>query len=215
MVELGGTWVLLAGIRDGAYLNGYHALRLQDLVRVEAHATFVPLLQRRQSWPPAAPISCPDLSETRSIITARVSLTGVVSDYREATRPGTLLIGAPVEWVKKSVWLLPITPEGRWEQFMDKIRLKDITQIGFGDDYERAVLELARPLPSRSARHGQPASSDTPRARLGHWRRRIKCAHEVLLPAVDPLPRYGPGPDLADRRRDADHGRGHRHGAGP
>lgn len=22
MVELGGTWVLLAGIRDGAYLNG-------------------------------------------------------------------------------------------------------------------------------------------------------------------------------------------------
>ena len=36
VVELGGTWVLLAGIRDGAYLNGYHALRLPDLVRGEA-----------------------------------------------------------------------------------------------------------------------------------------------------------------------------------
>ncbi len=164
VVELGGTWVLLAGIRDGAYLNGYHALRLQDLVRVEAHATFVPLLQRRQSWPPAAPTSCLDLSETRSIITAAVSLAGVVSVYREATRPGTLLMGAPVEWEKKSLWLLPITPEGRWEQFMDKIRLKDITQIGFGDDYERAVLELAGPLPSRSARHGQSAPLDTPLA---------------------------------------------------
>lgn len=164
VVELGETWVLLAGIRDGAYLNGYHALRLQDLVRVETHATFVPLLQRRQSWPPAAPISSLDLPEARSIITAGASLTGVVSVYREATRPGTLLIGAPVEWEEKNLWLLLITPEGRWEQSMDKIRLKDITQIGFGDDYERAVLELAGPLPSRSTRHGQPALSDTPLA---------------------------------------------------
>jgi hypothetical protein len=59
MVELGGTWVLLAGIRNGAYLNGYHALRLQDLVRVKAHATFVPLLQRYRPWPPATPIKLP------------------------------------------------------------------------------------------------------------------------------------------------------------
>ena len=106
VVELGGTWVLLAGIRDGAYLNGYHALRLQDLVRVEAHATFVPFLRRRRSWPPAAPISFLDPSEAWLVITAGASLTGVVSVYREATRPGTLLIGALDEWEKKS---LPLT----------------------------------------------------------------------------------------------------------
>jgi hypothetical protein len=150
VLELSDEWVLLAGLREGAYLNGYHALRVKDLVDVEPETRFLPFLQRHQTWPPARPAGDLELSDLRSIVTVGASVAGVVSIYREAKRPGTLLIGAPIEWTKKSLWLLPVTPQCRWEDHMDQIRLKDVTQVGFGGDYETAVLEVAGPVPPRT-----------------------------------------------------------------
>ena len=127
--------------------NGYHALRVKDLVDVEPETRFLSFLQRHQTWPPAHPAVDLELSDLRSIVTVGASVAEVVSIYQEGKRPGTLLIGAPIEWTKKSLWLLPVTPQCRWEDHMDQIRLKDVTQIGFGGDYETAVLEVAGPVP--------------------------------------------------------------------
>lgn len=150
VLELSDEWVLLAGLREGAYLNGYHALRVKYLVDVEPETRFLPFLQRHHPWPPAHPAGDLALSDLRSIVTAGASVAEVVSIYREAKRPGTLLIGAPIEWTKKSLWLLPVTPQCRWERQMDQVRLKDVTQVGFGGDYETAVLEVAGPVPPRT-----------------------------------------------------------------
>lgn len=150
VLELSDEWVLLAGLREGAYLNGYHALRMNDLVDVEPETRFLPFLQRHHTWPPPRPAVNVELSDLRSIVTAGASVAGVVSIYREAKRPGTLLIGAPIEWTKKNLWLLSITPQCRWERQMDQIRLKDVTQVGFGGDYETVVLKVAGPVPPRT-----------------------------------------------------------------
>lgn len=150
VLELSEEWVLLAGLREGAYLNGYHALRVKDLVDVESETRFLPFLQRHQTWPPARPAVEFELSDLRSIVTVGASVAGVVSIYREAKWPGTVLIGAPIEWTKKSLWLLPITPRCHWEDHMVQVRLKDLTQVGFGGDYEAAVLEVAGSVPPRS-----------------------------------------------------------------
>lgn len=56
----------------------------------------------------------------------------------------------PVEWDKKSVWLLTIDPGANWEDFMTKIRFKDLTQVSFGGDYEQALLYAAGGLPPRT-----------------------------------------------------------------
>lgn len=150
VLALSDKRVLLAGLREGAYLNGYQVLRVHDLVDVEPETRFRSFLQRHHTWPPAHPAVDLELSDLRSIITAGASVAGVVSIYREAKRPGTVLIGAPIEWTKKSLWLLPITPQCSWKDHMDQIKLKDITQVGFGGDYETAVLEVAGPMPSRT-----------------------------------------------------------------
>lgn len=157
VLELSEEWVLLADIRDGAYLDGYRVLRLTDLVQVEPETTFLSFLHQHNVWPPARPSTGFALSDPRTIITGAVSATGVVCVYREAKRPGKLLIGVPVQWRKKSLWLLPVTPQCHWEQLMDKVRLKDVTQVSFGGDYETAVLEVAGPMPPRTHPVPDPA----------------------------------------------------------
>lgn len=149
-LELSEDWVLLAGLREGAYLDGYQLLRVKDLVDVVPETRFLPFLQRLRPWPPARPAVDLELSDLRSIITAGAAAAEVVSVSRETKRPGTVLIGAPIEWTKKTLWLLPITPQCRWEQHLVQVKLKDVTQVGFGGDYEAAVLDVAGPVPPRT-----------------------------------------------------------------
>ncbi|WP_263970142.1 hypothetical protein [Zafaria cholistanensis] len=40
---------------------------------------------------------------------------------------------------------------------MTKFKFKHLTRVDFSDDYTRAVLELAGPLPPKGSRHGQRA----------------------------------------------------------
>ena len=46
VLELSEEWVLLADIRDGAYLDGYRVLRLTDLVQVVLETTFLSFLHQ-------------------------------------------------------------------------------------------------------------------------------------------------------------------------
>lgn len=147
VLEIGTDWILLASLRDGGYLDGYTALRIQDLRLVEAEETFLPVLKKDAQWPPKKP-STLDIANPRTIMETAAAEETLVAVFQEAKRPDTCLIGAPMDWGKKSVWLLTVDPAAQWEDFLIKLPFKDITRISFGGDYETALLRVAGAVPS-------------------------------------------------------------------
>lgn len=147
VLEIGTDWILLASLRDGGYLDGYTALRIQDLRLVEAEETFLPVLTKDAQWPPKKP-STLDIANPRTILETAAAEETLVAVFQEAKRPDTCLIGAPMDWGKKSVWLLTVDPAAQWEDFLIKLPFKDITRISFGGDYETALLRVAGAVPS-------------------------------------------------------------------
>ena len=131
VLEIGTDWILLASLRDGGYLDGYTALRVEDLRLVEAEETFLPVLKKDSQWPPKKP-STLDIANPRTIMETAAAKETLVAVFQEAKRPDTCLIGAPMDWGKKSVWLLTVDPAAQWEDFLIKLPFKDITRISFG-----------------------------------------------------------------------------------
>jgi hypothetical protein len=145
------SWMLMAKTRDGGYLDGFTALRVADVTKVRADSSFESqFLRHMDQWPPAEPSAPIDLSGPQSIITSAAALQTLVTLYTEQKWPDECYIGAPVDWEKKRVWLLEVDGQARWERDMSAYRLKKMTRIEFGGDYEKALLAVAGPLPPRT-----------------------------------------------------------------
>lgn len=157
VLDLAAEWVLLACLRDGGYLDGYTVLKIADIRTVKADKRFVPFLQAHQSWPPARPAGPVDLTEPARFLKDIAQAAPVMALYREARRPNMFTVGTPVEWGRKSAWILGIDPDMTWRDYMTEFKFKHLTRIDFSDDYTRAVRELAGPLPPKGPRPEQKA----------------------------------------------------------
>ncbi|RJT75419.1 hypothetical protein D6T63_17885 [Arthrobacter cheniae] len=152
VVGLSKEWVVLAELREGVLRDGYVAFRTSSIKRVRVFDTFIGFVfigfvRDNNQWPPHSPFLTADLSDPQPLIRAALDTAGVISLYREDKHPEQLLIGIPVRWSKKHLWLFTINEHGQWEAFLDRFRLRDITRIGFGGMYERAVSATAGPMP--------------------------------------------------------------------
>ncbi|MFB0834281.1 hypothetical protein ACX8Z9_14405 [Arthrobacter halodurans] len=156
VLDLTRDWVLLTGIRDGGYFDGYNIVRPTDFRSVETDTRFLPFLREHQAWPPAQPAEPIDLSSPSNFISAAASLAGVVTLFEEARRPDMCWIGSPADWGKKSVWILTIDPDATWDDYMTQFKFKHLTRIDFADDYNKALVTVAGPKPPPTAEHGQP-----------------------------------------------------------
>jgi hypothetical protein len=147
VVGLFEEWVVLAELREGVLRDGYVAFRTSSIKRARVFDTFVGFVQDNNQWPPRSPFLTADLSGPEQLIRAALDAADVISLYREDKYPEQLLIGIPVRWSKKHLWLFTINEHGQWEAFLDRFRLRDITRIGFGGVYEQAVSTTAGPMP--------------------------------------------------------------------
>jgi hypothetical protein len=157
VLDLAAEWVLLACLREGGYLNGYTVLRIADIGAVKTDQRFLPFLQAHQPWPPARPAEPIDLTGPDRLLKDIAQAAPIMTIYREARYPDALWIGSPVEWARKSAWILTIDPDMTWDDHMTKFKFKHLTRIDFSDDYTRVVEELAGPLPPRGPRPEQKA----------------------------------------------------------
>ena len=143
-------WILIADTRDGGYLDGFTALRTKDITKVKKVDGFEPeLLKKLKQWPPAAPEQPISLSSAEAIIRTVGEGRDALTIHQEKDKPDACFIGAPVDWGRKSVWLLEIDRHARWDTEMTKYRLKDITRIDFGGGYEDALLTVSGAKPDR------------------------------------------------------------------
>ncbi|WP_139005906.1 hypothetical protein [Arthrobacter crystallopoietes] len=150
VVQLSDDWILIADTRDGGYLDGFTALRTKDITKVKRVDGFEPeLLKKHKQWPPAAPEQPISLSSAEAIIRTAGEGRDALTIHQEKDKPDACFIGAPVDWGRKSVWLLEIDRHARWDTEMTKYRLKDITRIGFGGGYEDALLTVSGAKPDR------------------------------------------------------------------
>lgn len=151
VLAIGQTWMLMAKTRDGGYLDGFTVLRVSDVTKVREGSSFeARFLQHMDQWPPAGPSAPIDLSGPQTIIASAAALQALVTLHTEHKWPDECYIGAAVDWEKKRVWLLEVDGQARWQRDMSPYRLKEITRIEFGGDYEKALIAVAGPLPPRT-----------------------------------------------------------------
>ena len=151
VLAIGQTWMLMAKTRDGGYLDGFTVLRVADVTKVREDPSFeARFLRHMDQWPPAGPSVPIDLSGPQTIIASAAALHTLVTLYTEQKWPDECYIGAPVDWDKNRVWLLEVDGQAHWERDMSPYRLKEVTRIEFGGDYEKALIAVAGALPPRT-----------------------------------------------------------------
>ena len=94
---IGDEWILMAAIRDGAYLNGYMALRLDLIRHVRPERGLEEVLKQQPEWPPAA-LAPQSIQSPRSILESAAETTSPLSVFMEEKWPRPFFVGVPVKY---------------------------------------------------------------------------------------------------------------------
>jgi hypothetical protein len=141
VVGIGQGWVLLAELDHSIDLNGFQALRLKDLAKVEVRGgpeTFAGrALAARCQWPPVG--AEVDLDSLTGLIRSAAEAAPLVALFIEEEDPGVCFVGRPVGFTSRSVHLLEISAQAEWNQEPSKWRLVQVTRVEFGSRYEEAL----------------------------------------------------------------------------
>ena len=135
---IGDEWIMMAAVRDGAYLNGYMALRLDLIRHVRLECGLEEVLKQQPEWPPAA-LAPHSAQSPRSILESAADTTSPLSVFMEEKWPRPFFVGVPVKYSTKAVELVTIGTNARWEDGTFRVKYKDLTQVSFGGDYEKAL----------------------------------------------------------------------------
>lgn len=151
VVGIGSKWLLLAVLDDRIVLDGYTAVRVDDIrkVRVKKNQSFVRrALEMREQWPPTRPPEV-ELDRTGDLIRSVAAAWPLVTFFAERDDPDLCYIGRPVAWSGKSADWLHITSQAEWDvDAIDRRHLRDVTRVDFGGLYEDALAAVAGPAPS-------------------------------------------------------------------
>jgi hypothetical protein len=150
VVAIGAKWVLLCAMADAGYFNGYSALRLSDITRVNRDLSFgVRFAATQPEWPPSVPKFMIDLDTTAGILSALGATDELILIQKEHQRDVTW-IGVFDEILGKHVYLHEVYYEGIWNTEPLGYRLRAITRIAIGDRYMRALAEIVGPRPAKT-----------------------------------------------------------------
>lgn len=149
VVAVGKVWVLLAVLDPNVDLDGYAALRLDDVSKVERRGgpdTFVGrALAARGQWPPVTVDV--NLDDVADLLRTASDVAPLVTVHIEEDDPTVCYVGRPVRYSKRSVHMLDITPEAVWEKEPTEWPFVMLTRVEFGGRYEDALALVGGPPP--------------------------------------------------------------------
>jgi ribosomal protein S18 acetylase RimI-like enzyme len=131
-------------------LDGFVAVRAADIrsVRASRWQSFTRGVAERQgTWPPSAPDGL-DLTTTRGLVRTVGVAAPLVSLSKEHRSTSSCRIGSPTSLGRRSVWLLEVDPDARWDPHATRFRYRDLTRIEFLGAYERDLRRAAGPRPA-------------------------------------------------------------------
>ncbi len=139
-LDIGPRFFLLANVSDRIWFDGFECLRLGDLSAVEpdpySEFTESALRKRRERLPAKPDVSVATLEE---LVQSAGRVFPLVTIHRETVDPDVCWIGRIVSVEKGRLSLLEISPNAIWEENPSTFLLKEITRVGFGGDYEKAL----------------------------------------------------------------------------
>jgi hypothetical protein len=150
VLAVGERWVLLSNLSNGVRLDGFVAVRIDDIasVRTPASAGFMrSALEWRGQWPPPTDGPELNLSSDAGLITSAMAASPLVTLHIEYERPDVCFIGKPIRITAKRVDLQEVTPEATWENGGHTFGFKEISRVEIGGDYEQALHAVAGPAP--------------------------------------------------------------------
>jgi hypothetical protein len=147
VVGIGRTWVLLANLDHRIHLDGYVALRIGDVSKVDRRGgpdTFVGrALAARGEWPPVSVDV--DLDDTAGLIRTAAGVAPLVTLHIEEEDPTVCFIGRPERISRRSVHLWEINPQAEWWDQPTKWSFAAVTRLDFGGGYEEALALIGGP----------------------------------------------------------------------
>jgi hypothetical protein len=140
VLDIGPKFFLLAVVSEAIRLNGFECSRVADVkkLRTDTYAKFAEaaLRMRGQRMSKKPRVSVQSIGE---LLLSAAKLFSLVVISRERSRPHACRIGRVLGVNSSHVLLLEIGPDAKWETSPTELRMSEITQVGFGGDYEGAL----------------------------------------------------------------------------
>jgi hypothetical protein len=145
VLDIGPTFFLLAAFCDGFRFDGFLCLRISDIRGLKVPAPYgevaKSVLKIRKEKTPAKPKI--DISSIQSILISAGKKFPLLVVHRERIDPEICSVGRVIEVEKQTLTLHEIGPDALWDEELTIYRLADITQVGFGGDYETGLYQVA------------------------------------------------------------------------
>jgi len=137
---IGAQFFLVAVVSDRIWFDGFECFRITDVrnLKPDPYVQFIEtaLKKRRQRIPKRPRI---DLVSIENLLATTNREFPLVTIHRERIDPDICQIGRIVSIDHGNVYLLEIGPGAIWQETPDTYRLRDITRVSFGADYENAL----------------------------------------------------------------------------
>jgi len=146
VVDMAPTFFLLLVIEHGSRFNGFQAMRIRDVCRLEVphrHAGFVEAALRacgeQTTRNPGVSVD-----SVASILESAGRSFPLITIHCEAVDPEVCYIGRFLGLEQGRVRLREIDTDANWHPEDSSYRLRDITRIDFGGHYEKALDLVAK-----------------------------------------------------------------------
>jgi hypothetical protein len=140
VLDVGPKFFLLALQSDQIRLDGFSCYRIADVKNLmrDPYAAFSEAARKkfRQRMPKKPRVSVASMEEL--LLSADKSFP-VVTIHREKSRPDVCWIGKVDEVKRGQVSLLEIGPDAKWDLKPTWYKLREITAVEFGGEYETAL----------------------------------------------------------------------------
>ncbi|HEY5021549.1 MAG TPA: hypothetical protein VII30_03565, partial [Gemmatimonadaceae bacterium] len=124
-------WLLLAVVSNEILLNGFSAVRLRDLAKIDKPAPYgrfveSALRSRKQKLSRAPSI---DLRDTASLLTTASAAFPLLTIHREIAEPDIAHVGTIRSASPDQIVLKEIDPNAKWERTLGRYATDEITRI--------------------------------------------------------------------------------------
>jgi hypothetical protein len=146
VLDVGPRFFLLLLLSDRIWFDGFECFRISDVreLMADPHADFVEaaLLKRGQRKPRTPRV---DLASIEQLLLTANRHFPLVTIHSERLDPEVCYIGRVLGVQGGRASLLEISPGAVWEPTPSEYRLREITRVGFGADYEDALAAVGGP----------------------------------------------------------------------
>lgn len=153
VLDVGPKWIIVAVVSDEIWFNGFQCFRIHDIAsaKPDPHVDFVEsaLRERGERCPRKPRVR---LESLETLLTSASRLFPLLAIHRELVAPDVCQIGRILDVRNGRVALQEITPDAVWEDAPVEYKLKEITQVGFGGNYEDALHTVAQARDTRRGR---------------------------------------------------------------